>query len=199
LNRIEKSTFSRFISRFLTLLSAVLLACGTASAREHKVKGSDAQAQVVAHISFHGLAAVDMAIQKKADDRYYLYVQHGQDQGISVIDIGKPGQPKAVGLIPWPDPAREGRMNLTGGLAIIAERSVLSLHRSTSSDDLVLWDLSNPAAPRVVQEFSGVVRWLRDERDFVYVLNGDGLWVISQPAERQPDKTEASTYWEGGE
>jgi hypothetical protein len=77
-------------------------------------------------------------------------------------------------------------MNLTGDLAINAEDETRPPPRDTPNDDLVLWDLSNPAAPRVVQEFSGVVKWLQDERDFIYVLNGDGLWVISQPAEGEP-------------
>jgi hypothetical protein len=39
-----------------------------------------------------------MAIQKKVNDKYYLYVQHSKDQGISIIDISKPAQPKAVGV-----------------------------------------------------------------------------------------------------
>jgi len=178
----------------LALLTTALLVSGGASAKEHKVKGSDTQAHVVAHISFSGLSAVDMAMQKKVNDKYYLYVEHSKDQGISIIDISKPAHPKAVGVIPWPDPARSSRMNLTGDLAIIAESQVLPMHSSTSNDDLVLWDLSNPAAPRVVQKFSGVVKWLQDERNFIYVLNGDGLWVVSEPADRQPEQTESSTY-----
>jgi hypothetical protein len=52
--------------------------------------------------------------------------------------------------------------------------------------------LANPAAPRVVQKFSGVVKWLQDERNFIYVLNGDGLWVVSEPAVRPPEQTESS-------
>jgi hypothetical protein len=75
-------------------------------------------------------------------------------------------------------------MNVSGDLAIIAETAD-PMRGSTSNDDLVLWDLSNPAAPRVVQKFSGVVKWLQDERNFIYVLNGDGLWVVSKPADRQ--------------
>ncbi len=148
--------------------------------------------QVVAHISFSGLSAVDMAMQRKVNDKYYLYVEHSRDQGISIIDISKPTQPKAVGVIPWPDPALSGRMSLTGGVAIISESEVLPMRGSTSTDDLVLWDLSNPAAPRVVQKFLGVVKWLQDERNFIYVLNGDGLWVVSEPADRQPEQTEPS-------
>src|SRR5580692_4730240 len=136
--------------------------------------------------------AVDMAMQKKVNDKYYLYVQHSKDQGISIIDISKPAQPKTVGVIPWPDPAVSGRMNVTGDLAIIAGTNDRPMRGNTSNDDLVLWDLSNPAAPRVVQKFSGVVKWLQDERNFIYVLNGDGLWVVSKPADRQPEQMESS-------
>ena len=87
---------------------------------------------------------------------------------------------------------------MTGDLAIIAESGVLPMHSSTSNDDLVLWDLSNPAVPRVMQKFSGVVKWLQDERNFIYVLNGDGLWVVSKPADRQPGQTESSSSYGGG-
>jgi len=191
----RRSGLVKFNAAALALLTTVLVVSGGASAKDHKLKGSDNQAQVVAHISFAGLSAVDMAMQKKVNDKYYLYVQHSKDQGISIIDISKPAQPKAVGVIPWPDPALSGRMNVTGDLAIIAESGVLPMHGSTSNDDLVLWDLSNPAAPRVVQKFSGVVKWLQDERNFIYVLNDDGLWVVSKPADRQPEQTVSSNNY----
>src|ERR1700691_6591772 len=35
-------------------------------------------------------------------------------EGISIINISKPAQPKTVGVIPWSDPAVFGRMNLSG-------------------------------------------------------------------------------------
>jgi hypothetical protein len=191
----RRSGLVKFNAAALALLTTVLVVSGGASAKDHKLKGSDNQAQVVAHISFAGLSAVDMAMQKKVNDKYYLYVQHSKDQGISIIDISKPAQPKAVGVIPWPDPALSGRMNVTGDLAIIAESGVLPMRSSTSNDDLVLWDLSDPAAPRVVQKFSGVVKWLQDERNFIYVLNGDGLWVVSKPADHQPEQTVSSNNY----
>jgi hypothetical protein len=200
MNKIERKfvNFSATAMAFvITLLSTLLLVPSGASAKEHKSKGSNNQAQVVAHISFAGLSAVDMAMQKKVNDKYYLYVQHSKDQGISIIDISKPTDPKAIGVIPGPDPAKSSRMNVTGDLAIIAENGVPTLRSSPADDDLIFWDLSNPAAPRVVQKFSGVVKWLQDERDFVYVLNGDGLWVVSKPADRQPQQTQSSNGYEG--
>jgi hypothetical protein len=77
-------------------------------------------------------------------------------------------------------------------LAIISASEVFPMHSITSTDDLVLWDLSNPTAPRVVQKFSGVIKWLQDERNFIYVLNGDGLWVVSEPADRRSEQTESA-------
>jgi hypothetical protein len=192
MNKIITSKFAEFRSSTLALLTIVLVVTvSSASTKEHKPKGSSAGSQVVAHISFSGPSAVDMEMQRKVNDKYYLYVEHSKDQGLSIVDISKPTQPKVIGVIPWPDPALSSRMNLTGDLAIIAESAVLPMH-SPSTDDLVLWDLSNPAAPRVVQKFSGVVKWLQDERNFIYVLNGDGLWVISEPADRQPAQAEFS-------
>jgi len=192
-----RSKFVRFNATALGLLTTVLLVSTGASAKEHKGKGSANQAHVVAHISFSGLSSVDMSLQKRANDKYYLYVQHSRGQGISIIDISKPAHPKAVGAIPWPDTAVSGRMNLTGDLAIIAESEIAPTQNSTSNGDLVLWDLSNPAAPREVQEFTGVVKWLQEERNFVYVLNGDGLWVVSEPADQQPEPTGPSTSYAG--
>jgi hypothetical protein len=198
MNKIRTSRFVNVRSGMAAILAVVLVLTNSgASAKERKPKGSGAESQVVGHISFSGLSAVDMAMQKKVNDKYYIYVEHPKDQGISIIDISDPAQPKALGVIPWPDPAMSSRMNLAGDLAIIAESEVLPMHSRTSDDDLVLWDLSNPAAPRVVKKFSGVVKWLQDERNFIYVLNGEGLWVISKPADRQPVQTESSNSYGG--
>jgi hypothetical protein len=198
MNKIRISRLVELSASTVAFLTMVLvMTVSGASAKEHKLKRSGPGSQVVAHISFSGLSAVDMAMQKKDNDKYYVYVQHSKDQGISIIDVSNPAQPKAVGVIAWPGQAVSSRMNLTGDLAIISESEVLPLHSSRSDDHLVLLDLSNPAAPQVVQKFSGVVKWLQDERNFVYVLNGEGLWVISKPADRQPEQSEPSNNYGG--
>jgi hypothetical protein len=194
----RKSTFVRFNAGALAILASVLLGSIAASAKHLKPKGSDNQAHVVAHISFTGLSLVDMAMQKKANDKYYLYVQHSKGEGISIIDLSKPALPKAVAVIPWSDPAVSGGMNLAGDLAIITESDVVPVRGGRPDHDLVVWDLSNPASPRVVQKFSGVVKWLQDERNFIYVLNGEGLWVVSEPPDSHAKQTESTSSY-GGE
>src|ERR1700691_5040406 len=102
MNTVTRKKFLKLSSTAATLLTAVALFSGAAYARGHKGKTSDNDARVVAHISFPGLSTVDMAIQQKEGNKYYLYVQHSKDQGISVIDISKPGEPKTLGVVHWP-------------------------------------------------------------------------------------------------
>jgi hypothetical protein len=98
MNKIRISKFVELNASTMALLTIVLVVTVSgASAKEHKLKGAGAGSQVVAHISFSGLSAVDMAMQKKVNDKYYLYVQHSKDQGISMVDVSNPPRPKAVG------------------------------------------------------------------------------------------------------
>ena len=181
--------------RNLALITGSMsFAVNGAVAKERKQKGTANESQVVAHIAFGSQRAVDMAIQKDADNKIYLYIEHSKDEGISVVDVTQPTKPKLLGVVSWPNPAVASQMNVTGHLGIITESAPAG--RDNTLPDLVLWDLSNPVSPRIVQRFSGVARWFEDERDFMYVLNGDGLWVISEPAERQPEQVDSPTFRE---
>lgn len=193
----EKSRFLKYSSAVVALIGTVLLVAGAASAGDHKLKSSDDPARVVAHISFSGLSPVDMTMQKQSNGKYYVYVQHANNAGISIIDVSKPAETKAVAIMPYTEPTAFSSLNLTGNLAIVTDTRALPTRTNTSNGDLVLWDLSNPAAPRIVRQFSGVVKWLQDEREFVYVLNGDGLWVVSNAAGRAPDQAESSDVYGG--
>ena len=115
-------------SIYLTLaLLTSLLTSANAAAKEHKVKSDDNQAKVVAHISFAGLTPLNMAMQKHGDEKYYVYVQHEKNQGISIVDVGKPTRPKTIGEIAWPDPSLAGALELTGNLATVSQTQALSM------------------------------------------------------------------------
>jgi hypothetical protein len=194
MNKIRTSKFVECGSNTVALLTIVLVVTlSSASAKENKPKAPGATSQVVAHISFSGLSTVDMTMQEQVGDKRFLYVQHSRDEGISVIDVSQPAKAKVVRVIPWPDPGVSSQMNVTGNLALITENEVAPVHDANSKDDLVLWDLSNPVAPQVVKKFSGVVRFLQDNRNFIYVLNNKGLWVISMP-DREPEQVDTSLY-----
>jgi hypothetical protein len=133
-----------------------------------------------------------MAMQKQSGEKRYLYVQHGGEEGVSVVDVSDPAKSKVVRTVPWPNPQLSNRMNVLGDVAIIRETDDLSVRASASKDDVVLWDLSNPAAPKELQRFSGVVKVLEDH-DFIYLLNTEGLWVISEP-DQKPQQDTSTAY-----
>src|SRR6185369_9613740 len=102
------------------------------------------------------------------------------------VDVAKPARPKTVATIA--DPSLANVVNVSRNLAVVAQTDMPVMRADDAKINLAFWDLSNPTAPRVVQKFSGVVKWLQDERNFIYVLNNDGLWIIAQAEERhQPD------------
>src|SRR5689334_24701769 len=100
---------NKSISVALALVGS-LLASINASAKEHKLKTSDNQAKVIAHLVFTGQMPLNMTMQKQGDDKFYLYVQQN-NQGISVVDVGKPSRPKTIGEIA--DPSLVSAVNLT--------------------------------------------------------------------------------------
>jgi hypothetical protein len=193
MNKFVASKHVRFKSITLALVAIVLVVTGSsASAKTRKPKKSGKESLVVAHIPFGELSVVDMVMHGQGDAKRYLYVQHEGEEGVTVIDISDPGKTKVVRTIPWPNPQVSNRMNVAGDLAIITETEVRP-RPSASTQDVVLWDLSDPATPRELQRFAGVVKVLEDDRNFLYVLNTEGLWVISKP-DQAPQQDSSSSY-----
>jgi hypothetical protein len=151
MNKTKTITSARFSSSALALLTVLLvMTVSSASAKERKGKSSGAGSQVVAHISFSGLSAVDMVMPEQVDEKRYIYVQHGREEGISVVDISDPGKARVVRTIAWPNSQVSNQMNVLGGVGIIREAGASSVSPAVSKNDVVLWDLSNPAAPKVL-------------------------------------------------
>jgi len=176
------------------LASALLIFVSSGAARDHKAIRANNKPHVLAHIQFDGMSEVDMTIQARSDDRYFLYVQHAKGEGASIIDISKPEKPRVVAALPAAYPSRDSRIAITGNLAIVSDNLVgLPQSSESSNDDLVLWDTTDPASPRLVHRFSKVVKWTQDDRDFVYVLADDGLWIVS-PSEQASNMPLASNY-----
>ncbi len=191
--------------RTLQVWTLPLILCAAmlnVSAEQRKPDSSEAVV-VVAHMAFAGKSSTDMAIQTKANGDRYLYVEHSPEQGISVVDITKPWEPELVGSTLWPDPATTHVADMAGEAVLLTEAEINSAAGQASTPranaPLILWDTSSPNSPRVVQRFANVNRILSDDRGYVYVLNAEGLWVISTPtADRQGDPDALQNHVEYG-
>lgn len=195
MNANNRNHSAAVLSCGLVLLLGVLLTfVGTAVAKDHNATKAADKPHVVAHLEYDGMSKIDMTIQRRPGNRYYLYVQHSKTEGVSIVDISKPESPKAMGLLSWANATGEGGVTVTGALAIVSDRAAGSFHSGEFSDDVVLWDTSDPATPRLVKKFSKVVKWLQDDREFIYVLADDGLWIVSQPEHLQAESPDSSPY-----
>lgn len=190
---IYKQKFSAVRTLHFALLALVFCAAmPSAWARQHKPDPSQA-VLVVAHVPFNGKSLTDMSIQTQANGNRYLYIEHAPEQGVSVLDIAKPAEPRLVSFIRW----RNTKITHIKGVmaeAVLTQADANSAASQSetqpTSDPLVVWDTSEPSSPRLVQRFANVRRVLSDDRGYVYILNTEGLWVISTPAAYQQDQPE---------
>jgi hypothetical protein len=185
---ISKHSSARRHARRLATLFLLLCAClPAAQAKDRKPHASSA-IKVVASMALADKPPADMQI-KDANGKTYLYVQLANAQGVVVVDVTKADKPKIVGSIPSTDGAS---LVIRGNAAMVTAAE--PDREPAAKGELVLWDISDPRNPRMVQRFSGVVRVLRDERNYTYVLNQEGLWVVYDNPD-QPDDN--STLYSG--
>jgi hypothetical protein len=184
----EHSGARRHTRRLATLFLLFGAFLPAAQAKDHKPETS-AAVKVIANMTFDNKPAADMLI-RQVNGKPYLFVQLENAQGVVVVDISKPNKLKVVSSLSSPDATGTNQLSINGNAAVITAAAG-DPSQSATKGELVLWDISEPGNPRVVQRFSGVVRVLRDERNYTYVLNQDGLWVVydkqNQPATEGKD------------
>ena len=143
-------------------------------------------AKVIAHLPLSG-GARQMFLQQE-DQREYLYVQQPSQQAVTLIDVTKPERPKVITQLPL-----ENLTMVSSGLAIsetpAAERTSLAAGNVEGPrgsgpvlESVRVFDVSDPAHPRTVQNFDGVTSIVQDSaRNLLYVATGDGVWIVSHP------------------
>ena len=180
----KQSSALRHTRRLGTLFLLLCASLPAARAKDHK-RHTSAAVKVIASMSFDKRPPADMMI-KQVKGKPYLFVQLANAQGVVVVDISKPNKLKIVSSLSDPDATGASQLSINGNAAVMTAVAEGSSTQVASKGELVLWDISEPGNPRVVQRFSGVVRVLRDERNYTYLLNQDGLWVVydkqNQPA-----------------
>lgn len=180
----KQSRALRHTRRLATLFLLLCASLPAARAKDHK-QHTSAAVEVIASMSFDKKPPADMMIQR-IKGKPYLFVQLANAQGVVVVDISKPDKPKIVSSLSDPDTTGTSQLSIHGNAAVMTTVADGPGPQAASKGELVLWDISEPGNPRVVQRFSGVVRVLRDERNYTYILNQDGLWVVydnqNQPA-----------------
>jgi hypothetical protein len=192
LETTKRSIAMQTISRDLRVAGAFVALCILSLTINSNASPGDfytsyTNAKVIAHVPLTGASPQQMFLQQ-LDRREYLYLQQSSRQGFTVLDVSKPAKPKIVAHVP--------QQNLTvvaSGLALTeahpsgrpsssgTNENVEGAHGGGSAPRQVrVLDVSDPAHPRTVQNFTGVTSILPDNaRGLIYVANGKGIWILS--------------------
>jgi len=168
--------------RCMAALFLILCTCLQAAQAKDRKTHTSAAIKVIANMTFDNKPVADMMIHE-VDGKPYLYVQLANAEGAVVVDISKPNKLRVVSSMSAPDSAETSGLTINGNAAMM---TAVAASQPANKGELVLWDISDPSSPRVVQKFSGLVRVLRDDRDYTYVLNQEGLWVVSDKQKKKP-------------
>lgn len=175
MNHKKANYGARGLMRRVAALSLLLCAFLPAAQAKDRKPATEAAIKVIASMPFAQKPAADMTI-RQVNGKSYLYVQLANEQGVVVVDVTNPNKLKVVSSM---DAAGANQLSINGNAAMLTASANAPASQPPSKSELVLWDISDPGNPRVVQRFSGVLRILQDERNYTYVLNADGLWVVS--------------------
>lgn len=94
---------------------------------------------------------------KQADGRWYLYLAHFWDSGLTILDVTDPSDSAVLAFIPGPENTQTLQVDLHGSLMVTSEEEYLPIFGGDASrphgEGAVFWSLEDPALPRVVGRF----------------------------------------------
>jgi len=168
--------------RLAAVLALILMASvPPAWAREHKTAAPTVQ--VASKLSFQGKSPADMVLHQ-VDGKSYLYVRLAGDEGVVVVDVTHPDKPKTVSSLQSSSMVSATRLAIEKDVALVSGGTRDAGPATSDSDHLTVWDISEAGAPRVVQDFQGVKKVIEDARGYIYILDREALWVVSDKPEQ---------------
>ena len=178
---IHKAIARERICNVLVLLAFFAATAPGADAKHRAARPSEQPATVVAHLALSGSPTSQMDLHENGD-KQYLYISANSNEGVTVVDVTNPGQPKVIRRLAWPNEASTGRLQMvSSGLALAEgpDNDSMAATPPPSTKTVKVLDLSDLANPRTVLSFSGVTSTLEDEaRNLVYITNREGLWIL---------------------
>jgi hypothetical protein len=205
MNTIKKRSRKK-VARVFTLLPILLLAILAVPFSVAKGKPSDYGVQrvsVIAHLPISGTPVTQMFVQEQGG-KEYLYMQQTSQPGYTIIDVSRANRPKVVKRDAFQNRnSGEKLQMMSGGIALsetpasVATGSIRhelaplktpgSVTGASNQQSVRVLDMSDPANPRTLQTFEGVTGVLADDsRSLIYIVNGDGLWILRHTQGRPP-------------
>lgn len=181
---ISSSILPGRLALFIPTLVILLMAVPSAPARTPS--GSPQESvKVVGHLPLDGMHVNQMFVQQRAS-KFYLYLHRPMKDAFALVDVTHPEKPVLLSRDALKEKPQSQLQPPASGsvlaLSVTPEESAsraapASLQLPTETVQLV--DMSNPKSPKSVKTFKGVTsEYPDDARKLVYLVNGEGLWII---------------------
>jgi hypothetical protein len=181
----------------LLILFAALFLAVPVSTTAQSTEPIQERVKVVGHLALPKMHVNQMFLQQRGV-HYYLYLHRPTKQVFALVDVTKPDKPvllERAALNEGPGAqvemakseavlavsvAPEVPAGASGAASAAAQAPEVKLPTET----VRLIDLSDPKNPKVIKEFTGVTSMVPDDsRQLIYIVNSEGLWVVSHRQE----------------
>ena len=148
------------------------------SAAQDKKQTSEEEIRVLANLPLPDIKVNQMFV-KEWDNKVYLYLHQPKEDVYALVDVTKPDKPTLVNRNALKGTAPEGPV-ADSPLAITATQEGESSHPAELPTQTVNFvDMTDPKGLKTVKAFKGVTSMYSDDaRKLVYLVNGEGLWIV---------------------
>lgn len=169
-------------------IALFLLVSGIPALYAKNKQKQDAVAQdqiaVAAHLSLPG-SLITRFTTTRHYNSVYVYAERGPGQPITLLDVTDANKPIVVSQLDASNAA-----TLIGATGTAAISTTAAAAPTTAPQTIRLMDFSDPAHPKVTQEFDGVTAIEKMSGDVTLLSNAQGVWVLRQRLAEDPVEDE---------
>jgi len=183
---VVTTIYYRFSS---AVLLAGLILGPAASAKNKKTAAPDPkdEIEVVGHIPLTG-GPVKRFVATQHYSSYYLYAEREAGGSATLVDVTKTGEPAVLGDVAYAPNSGSGSLTVVAGTAALVSNEPAASTSVTAPQTIRIMDFSDPKAPKVAREFTGVTAMSRDGgRGLIFIANADGIWILRQHFAEDPE------------
>jgi hypothetical protein len=154
---------------------------------KHKQSTDPARDQIAveAHIPVPG-APITQFTATRHYSRSYVYAERGPGQAVTLLDVTNRGQPVILSQVAAAPGVVAGNLVAVAGTAALSTSAGEAAKPPTQT--IRLMDFSDPANPKVTQQFDGVTAVQKLSNGLIMLANGDGVWILSQHLADDPEE-----------
>ena len=173
-------------------VALLLVAAGghqLAAKDKHKQSTDPAKDQITveAHISVTGGAITHFAATRHYS-RSYVYAERGPGQPVTLLDVTNPARPEILSQVAASSGVAAGNLVAVAGTAALSTSA--GVVATPPAQTIRLMDFSDPANPKVTQQFDGVTAVEKLSNGLIMLANADGVWILSQHLAADPVEDE---------